>query len=80
MQSAQEAAMMDRCVIEVWTQGAADAYGVAAAAWVDGPEMACGLDLSQQKLGEAPSAEVSLAEGRLRLPLAGVGRGASRPP
>lgn len=69
MQDTQEGAMQDVCVVEVWTEGADDDYGVPAARWVDGAELACGLDMTQAKQDEAPSAETELGDGRIRLPI-----------
>ena len=69
MQDAQDVAMQDTCIMEVWTEGAVDAYGVAQAGYVDSEALICGLDLTQNDLEESPSADVDLAEGRLRLPI-----------
>lgn len=69
MQGTQQGAMQDVCVLEQWTAGVQDDYGVKASSYVDGAELVCGLDLTQNDLDEANSAETSLAEGRLRLPI-----------
>jgi len=44
MRSAQEASMMDTCVVLTYTVGAADDYGMPTQPWPEGDTLSCGFD------------------------------------
>ena len=67
MQSAQEAAMQDTCVVQVYSESA-DAYNNPEASYADGSAIDCGVEHVNpdevQESGEVPTIDV-----RIRLPL-----------
>ncbi len=73
MQSAQEAAMMDTCVLLKYVDGATDEYGMPRPVWVEGPILACGYDgrrhVEQGVPGGTDETQVELTDGRIRLPI-----------
>lgn len=73
MQAAQEAGMMDTCVVLKYVEGATDAYGMPLRTWVEGAMTVCGYDgrrhVEQGVPGGTGGAQVALTDGRIRLPL-----------
>lgn len=73
MQSDQESAMMDTCVVLNYMDGATDGYGMPVRTWVEGVETACGYDgrrhVEQGVPGGTPGAQAELTDGRIRLPI-----------
>lgn len=72
MQTAQDAAMQDTCVVLEYSGGATDDYGMPLPAiYTAGDTLACGLDTNPR--GEAMSgAQVAMVDARLRLPIGTV--------
>jgi len=74
MQGTQESAMMDRCTILVYTSRGSDEYGMPVTLWVEGANVACGLDMAPRREWNAPAGagdqtQVEAGEARIRLPI-----------
>ncbi len=75
MQSAQEEGMMDRCVVLQFTEtDRVDEYGTPVSPYVEGPLIACGLDMDPKREANAPFGggdvtQAEVGEGRIRLPM-----------
>ena len=69
MQSAQEAAMMDTCVLQVWSSGSADAYGQRVETWTDGAALACGFNPKGGREVPGPEASPIITDASVRLPI-----------
>jgi hypothetical protein len=69
MQTAQQNAMQDTCVILTRTAGAADAYGYPAETWSAATTTACGIDehAQDEAMGDG---EVVMVDAVIRLPIA----------
>jgi hypothetical protein len=73
MQTTQESAMMDTCIILRCTDGCADEYGMPITAWVEGAAIVCGYDgrrhVEAGIPAGTPATQVALTDGRVRLPI-----------
>lgn len=68
LQVAQEAAMMDTCIVTRRSTNSIDPYGMPQATWTDGSPIACGLNASANR-EVMDGAQVVVTDAVLRLPI-----------
>jgi len=71
MQAAQQAGMMDTCIVSTFAAGETDPYGEPSQSWTDGAATRCGLNMATQR-EVMDGTQVVLADAVLRLPIATV--------
>ena len=68
LQLTQDGAMMDTCVIVIWSQGAADTYGKPKNVYTPGDQLACGFNATARR-EVMDGAQVAITDAQMRLPI-----------
>jgi hypothetical protein len=68
LQSTQDSAMQDTCVIQVYTR-TLDSYGAPAVAYTDGSAIACGVNMTPARESRQADMNVERIDATVRLPI-----------